>query len=362
MRSLLTLAASACLALAQAPSPEQLFRDAVAAQQRGDDQAAVARYEQLLKLRPDVVEVRANLGAAFARLGRLDQAIIQYRVALALSPGNSALRLNLALAFYKLANWREAAATLRPLHAASPADARLTTLLADCLARLGNHAEAIALLEPLHSASPQDLSVAWLLGSSLIQAGRKQEGLALVRLVAQNGNSAEAWLLAGQTALQLNDFETARDHAAAAARLNPSLPGLATLQGTVLQYLGDNQSSIEAFRKALGANPKDFDAQLGLGAVLHTERDLPAARRHLEAALKLNAASNLARYQMARLERTEGKLQEAVSNLEKVVQADPGWPQPHIELSALYFRLNRKEDGEKERAIFDRLNAAKPQR
>src|ERR1039457_3142883 len=101
MRSVrLPILACSVMLLAQAPSAEQLFRDAIAAQQRGDDETAIAKYRELIRLRPEVVEVRANLGAALAHAGRYDEAIEQYRTALSKQPDNSALRLNLALAYY----------------------------------------------------------------------------------------------------------------------------------------------------------------------------------------------------------------------------------------------------------------------
>jgi type IV pilus assembly protein PilF len=140
-------------------------------------------------------------------------------------------------------------------------------------------------------------------------------------------------------------------------RLNPKLPGLLTLRGTVLQYLGDNRGTIAALRKALEADANDFDAHLTLGAVLITERDLDGARQHLDRAVELNPASTLARYELARLQRTQGQLEAALKNFEKVVHDDPDWAQPHLDLAALYFRLKREEDGKRERAIFDRLNA-----
>src|ERR1022692_4872707 len=46
--ALLIAAGAAC---AQSSSPEQLFRDAVAAQQHGDDALAVRKYQELLKLK-----------------------------------------------------------------------------------------------------------------------------------------------------------------------------------------------------------------------------------------------------------------------------------------------------------------------
>jgi tetratricopeptide (TPR) repeat protein len=137
--------------------------------------------------------------------------------------------------------------------------------------------------------------------------------------------------------------------------LNPALPGLLTLRGSVLPYLGDNQGAIEALTKALVQNPDDFEAHLNLGSVLHTERKLEEAEKHLQRALTLQPDSTLARYEMARLERTEGKLDAAAADFEKVTHADPSWPQPHIELSALYFRMNRPEDGERERSVYEKL-------
>ncbi|MGO4882863.1 MAG: tetratricopeptide repeat protein [Bryobacteraceae bacterium] len=349
------LIAAGC-AYAQSSNPEQLFREALAAQKDGDNAGAVRKYRELLKRYPDAVEVRANLGAALATLGRYDEAIEQYRAVLA-KKDNAGLRLNLGLAYYKKGAWREAAREFKTLWEAQPGDARVATLLGECDTHIGQDEQAVAVLKPVAAAHPEDLAVAWLLGSALIHAGHRREGLDLVDRVARVGNRPEAYLLAGQTALKMNEFERARDYADAAAKLNPNLAGVDTLRGTVLTYLGDTEGAAAALRKAVEANPKDFEAQVGLGAVLHTQRDLDGAREHLQRALALRPDSNLARYEWARLERTEGHVEAAVKDMEKVVHADPKWAQPHVELAALYFRLNRQADGERERAIYDQLTA-----
>jgi tetratricopeptide (TPR) repeat protein len=347
----------ACLAMAQAPAPEQLFRDAVAAQQRGDDPTAIRKYRELLKMRPDVMEARANLGAVLARDGRFDEAIEQYRAALQRDPKNPAILYNLALAFYKKGAFAEAVKPLEALRAAEPSNARVAELAGECFTRLGQDDKAIEILRPLLAAHPEDLGAAWLLGSALVRTAQKREGLPLLERIGKEANNADAYLLAGQTALKMNEFERARDNAAAALRINPKIPGGLTLRGMVLPYLGDNAGAIAALEQALALNPGDFDANLNLGAVLHTERRLDEARSRLERAMKLQPDSNLARYEMARLQRTEGKIDAAIAGLEKVIQADPAWAQPHIELSALYFRVDRRADGERERAAFDKLNA-----
>jgi len=340
-----------------ATDPQQLFRDAVAAQNRGDDAVAIQNYRELLKLRPDVVEARANLGAALAHAGRFDEAIVEYNIALQKAPSNPALRLNLALAYYKKNDWKNAAAELTELHKSVPADIRVSILLGDCDSQLNRDNDALALLSPLAAAHSENLDLAWAYGRALIHAGQLKQGLNEVETAAQQGGSAEAYLLAGDTALRLNEFERARTDADAAAHGNPQLPGLETLRGRILVYLGDDTGAIAALQSALAANPNDFDAHLTLGSILNTQRDLANARQHLETAVHLNPTSPLARYELARVERSQNELEKAAADFEKVIDADPKWLLPHVELAALYFKLKRPQDGQRERAIVDRLTA-----
>jgi tetratricopeptide (TPR) repeat protein len=80
----------ACVVVhAQAPSPQQLFQEAVAAQQRGDDALAVEKYRELLALQPDLPAALANLGAALSHMGRYDEAIAEYDAALEKRPGDA---------------------------------------------------------------------------------------------------------------------------------------------------------------------------------------------------------------------------------------------------------------------------------
>ncbi len=335
--------------------PEQIFRDAVAAQQRGDDETAIAKYRELLKLRPEVVEVHANLGAALAHAARYDEAIEQYRAALAKLPDNKGLLLNLALAYYKKGDLAQAAEKFDSLRQSEPGDVRVATLLGDCYSRLGRDQDAIAALTPAEAAHPDDLNVAWALGSALIHAGRAADGLQRVIMVAERGHSAEANLLASDTYLGLAEFERAHEFAEAALKLDPKLKGLYSLSGRIKQYLGDFPGSKADLEKALAENPDDFDAHVTMAAILNLERDVDAAERHAQRALDLRPTSPLARYQLARVERSRGDIEAAVRNFEKVIAAEPDWLRPHIELAALYYRLQRPQDGLKERAIVDKL-------
>jgi len=66
--------------------------------------SAVRKYQELVKLRPDVLAVRANLGRRPGSPGRYEKPSRNTGAALALAPGHPGLRLNLALAYYKKAD------------------------------------------------------------------------------------------------------------------------------------------------------------------------------------------------------------------------------------------------------------------
>jgi tetratricopeptide (TPR) repeat protein len=370
MRAVLTLILLTLLAAqspAQEPNPDQLLSRAIDAQQRGDYQSAIRDYRKLLKLRPNTVEAKVNLGAALAHVGDFDAAIAMYRSALpqlsekSNSPSNvsqkNAVLLNLALAYYKKGDFESAAEQFDTLHQANPRDVRVAILLGDSDVRLGKPATAVELLEPLEPANAQNLDLEYAYGTALIKVGKRRDGVARIEKVAKAGNSADAYFLAGSTFLDLNEFESARRDLDAALRLDPKLPGVYTLAGTARDKTGDVKEAEAAFRESLKINPDDFDANLYLGAILYKRRDLDDAKPYLDRALRLNPSSSMARYEEAMFESTSGQYEAAAQDLEKLVKDDPTWLEPHVELASLYYRLHRPTDGAKEREIVDKLTA-----
>jgi Tfp pilus assembly protein PilF len=65
---------------------------------QGQVRRALAAFTQAVRLRPEDAEARNNLGAMLARDGRVDEAISEYRRALDLRPGYALARRNLGLA------------------------------------------------------------------------------------------------------------------------------------------------------------------------------------------------------------------------------------------------------------------------
>ena len=286
--ALSSLVLSTGVSPAQTPNPDQLFRDAVDAQQRGDFETAIRDYREVLKVRPNTVEARVNLGAALAHEGQFDAAIAEYRSALRGLSDKTAVLIDLGLAYYKKGDWENARDQFQLVHRAQPKNARIAILLGDTYLRLKEPAAAVTLLSPLESENSQNMDLEYVLGSALIQTGQRREGVSRVERSAAASNSADAYMLAGSTLLQINEFEEARRDLDAALRLDPKLPGIYTLTGTARDKTGDVAGAEAAFREALVLNPNDFEANLYLGAILYKRRQLDEAKINLDKALQLN--------------------------------------------------------------------------
>lgn len=350
-------AQSSSQAASLTPKVRELFEEAQKAQQSGDNALAVRKYKEVIRLEPRLIAAHADLGVVLDALGQHDEAIREFRAALAAVPDNPALRMDLGLAYYKKGDMGNAADQFAPLHREHPDDVRIATLLGDCDVRLGRFAEAIAILSPLEKTHPDDLDLEWALGAALTYAGQAAEGLKRVEKVAEQRQSAEAYYFAANDALKLTYFARAERYVTQAIRLNPNLPNVYTLQGIILDYNNDYQGAIDAFGKALKQNPRDLQARLRLGGIYYVQRNLDAAREQFHQVLALDPRSYVARYELGLIELRKNQPKAALKDLEAAEREAPEWLPPHIELVALYYRLQQPADGEREKKIVQRLRA-----
>ena len=356
------------LALAQDPSAavDRDFDRATQLHQSGDLQGAVRGYLAILATHPARVDVRSNLGAAYSALGKYEDAIGQYKRALVIDPQNYAIRFNLAMAYYKAAWFTEAAAELERFLAAAPNTPQTTNarlVLADCQIRIGEYKKVIEGLSPLAEADSANRTVAYLLGSALIGDNQLNKGQEIIDRVFRDDDSAEAHLLMGSILLVADDAQGALKEVQRALELNSKLPGVQAWHGRVLMRLGDTEKAKAAFRTELASNANDFEANLYLGILLRQDKQLDEAASHLQRATQLRPREQYARYHLAAVYAAAGKPGDALPLLEGVLKEYGDFVEARVLLASVYYRLNRKEDGDREKAIIQKSNAeqqAKP--
>jgi tetratricopeptide (TPR) repeat protein len=350
----------ACATWAQQPlADENLLRHAIQLHQSGDTEGAIREYRAYLKQAPRNVMARSNLGAALSRGGHYEEAIVEYQQALDQDPLNVPVRVNLALAYYKTAELSSAAEQLTLAVRQQPSNRQAVFLLADCDLRLGENKHVIELLSPLEKESPNDKALIYLLGTALIRDEQLARGQVLVDRILRDGDSAEARLLLGTTKMNARDFAEALVDLKKAAELNPQLPDVFSYYGLALMTTGDTAAAADAFRKELESNPNDFVSNLQLGVLLKQDQRYDEARVRYERALRVRPGDPAVRYQLATLDFAAGDLPKACSQLERLTREVPAFVEAHVSLATIYYRLKRKEDGDRERALVLKLNAEK---
>jgi tetratricopeptide (TPR) repeat protein len=199
------------------------------------------------------------------------------------------------------------------------------------------------------------MAIAYMLGTALLREKRTTEAQHLLDRILSKGESAESALLLGFSLYQLHDNKVAAVQLARAIQLNPNLPTVHALYAQALKETGDTDGAAEQFRLELKQNPYDFVANIETSLILKQDGKLDEALACIQRALLIRPGDPGALYQQASVELLGGKVDVARAELESLVKDYPNFTEAHVSLATVYYRLKRKEDGDRERATVRRL-------
>ena len=217
----------------------------------------------------------------------------------------------------------------------------------------------IGLLAPVEAADHTDLAVAYMLGTALLEEKNLDRGQQIIDRILRNGDSAEGRFLMATAKLNAMDFNGAIADLQKAAELNPNLPDVYYFLGVAHKEVGDQAAARKDFEKEIAQNPNDFGSNLNLALMLKEDNDFEGAKRLLGRALRVRPGDPGAFYQVAAIDLATGKIEEARIELEGILKNSPQFIEAHISLATVYYRLKRKEDGDREKALVQQLNAEK---
>ena len=337
-------------------TPEQLYKRASNAYDRGEITEAISLYTQLLKLQPSLLQARVDLGVALVHEGRYSEGIAEYEEVLRQEPGNAAARLDLALAWYKRANFAKAAVEIETLRQTQPSNLQAVYLLADCYLRLGRNADTVALLQPIYEANPEDLAVDYALGTAFIRLNRIHDGETVIDHILRKGDTAEGNLLLGEAQFSAGDYRHAAETLKRATELNAGISEAWSLYGRALLHNDDPEGAEAAFTNALKRDPNNYEANLYLGSLLRGQSNTGQATLYIERAYRLRPNSPETRFQVAALDAAAGKLEPARAKFEALERDFPDFLEVHLQLAKLYARMNLKQESVREQEIVLKLN------
>jgi tetratricopeptide (TPR) repeat protein len=354
------------LAPAQEGPEQKSLREAVELQQSGRYAEAIEAYRAFLRSHPEAAAVRSNLGAALAHEGHYADAIQEYTLALKADPSNYGIRFNLGLAYYKTGEVTNAAREFEAVYAtvpnSDPNHERVALLLGECYLRQGDNERAVALLDPIAASDPNNRTLDYLLGTALLHDGQTERGTPFIQRLLDSGETAEGHMLMAYTKYGAQDKAGAIVELKRAIELNPNLPEAYSLGGRLAFLESDMKGAEASFRKCLALDPNNFEGLVWLGTLLRQEGDFQDSEKNLARAVELRPKDARARFQYALLTSEEGDDKRAETLLEALIKDDPEYIEAHRTLSTIYFRLQRPEDGRRERKAAEDMDAVVQQR
>jgi tetratricopeptide (TPR) repeat protein len=306
----------------------------------------------------------APAGALIAA-GRYAEAIARLRalsatdglVADAATKTEAAARLSAALRSNDGAN---AIAQGRTLVAQHPTSAEAHRLLGVALWVASRHADSLEALRNAVRLNPRDerslLSIADVLFESRDAAGARMALEDATRALRDSGLAL--WKLATLHQALGEEEGALRSLQAAASR--QILGGASHVYATVgrLHHRRVDLDAAEAaYRRRVTLAPNSREAHFDLGEVLRAQEKLDAALVEYLAAALLDPPSGAALAMAGLVHASAGRDNDAASILRKAVTVDPEHLEGRYALARALLRLGRAEEGQRELALFQKLQA-----
>jgi tetratricopeptide (TPR) repeat protein len=234
-----------------------------------DVEGAMAHFREALKLKPDLVEARHDLGNALQRLGRLEEAVTQYKEALQLRPDFAQAHNNLGNALQKLGRPEEALAECREAIRIDPGYPEPHFNLGVTLQAMGRLDEAVAYFQEALRLRPDYAEAHNDIGNVLQSLDRLDEALIHIREALRlRPDFAVARYNLGNTLQRMGRAEEAAAEYQEALRLMPDFAFAHNNLGSVLQGMGRLEEAAAHYREALRHKPDYPEAAANLTRVL----------------------------------------------------------------------------------------------
>jgi tetratricopeptide (TPR) repeat protein len=311
---------------------------------------ALAQYEEVLRLKPDLAEAHSNLGNILAKIpGRTDEAIAQYGEAIRLKPEYEPAHKNLANALVSEGRIAEAVEQGEEALRLRPGDAQAHSNMGSALANVpGRLDDAIAQCEMALQLKPELAQAHSNLGNALAKVpGRLDEAIAQCEeaLRLDPGDAVAHTNLGNALVKAPGRMNDAIAQYEEAIRLDPALAEAHNNLGNALDGESRTGEAIDQFEEALRLKPGSAEAHSNLGNALTKEPGrLDEAIAQYEEALRLRPDYVSAHNNLGSALNAKGRTAEAVAQFEEAVRLRPDAPSIHLNLALALQRIPGRTD------------------
>lgn len=396
------------------------FQAAMAARDAGDLDRAKHLLSKIRQTHPGIFAIDESLGLIWVAQQEYAEALPLLQAAAHEQPTSDVAHANLGAAFYKLGRANEARQEFEAAARLNPANPATQQGLGELYLNAGEPQRAVQAFQAALKANPGDADLEMDSATAMIAAGQLDVAQAVLSKMPNAEQSAQAQGLLGQLAEKQRDYKQALTHFSRAVDLDPSEPNAWALGVELLRHWSFDPA-VREFEAAAVNFPASTRIKLGLGAayfgdakyaeaipvfaeLLQSDQDNPLyaemlgmacnavtdsakqpcaslltyARKHprdakaatyaasmlltetagdqqtatarelLNQALSANPKLADAQYQMGVLKQNEGNWPGSIGNLQTAISLKPDLAQAHYRLALAYWRTGRKQDGQAE--------------
>jgi predicted Zn-dependent protease len=272
----LVLLAGIRMGCGQASPQDELARHFRAGQQamqsrRFDE--AVEQFKQVLRLRPEVVEARVDLGLAYHALGDYTLAASELERAATARPDLLPAHLFLGISYLKLGSPEKAIPPLDRCLVLDSSNREARRALAAAELAEGDYSKAASQFRKLAASEPDTADAWFTLGQNYLQMAKRL----ITPLTIESRDAPWSLRLAGDVLGERRLFNDAASAYRQALLRAPAQPGLHSALGEVLLRSGKTKESEAEFNAELSRDPLEPAALLGLAEARLLEGSAQAA-------------------------------------------------------------------------------------
>lgn len=282
-------------------NPSVIIAAGDVARSRGEFKQALDRYEEAMQLAPNAFEPYARAAITAAKLKDVARA----------------------------KGLVETAGQLRPNNPDVIAAQALVVVVAD-------PKQAAALLVQAADAAPEDPVLPYLLGTTNQQMGQNLEAIdALKRATTLAPDYDDAWFALGRSNRELGRNEEAKRCFAEVVRIDKTRSDAWVETADILATLGDDAGALEAYEKALRAEPNNPASVCAMGETLivrmgEEAKNLKRGIDMLERCVRLNAKHPSAWKNLGNAYKQINKKKDALAAFKQHVSVNPEDPENPI--------------------------------
>jgi superkiller protein 3 len=243
-----------------------LYVDAVALRELGQNELAIAKLRSVLAADPKFALAYVELGKAHQALHDPNKALAAFERAAQLAPWSAQNQLHLAGTRKALAQYRPAAEAYARAAELDPKNIEALCGAAQCYLEAGEPTKSLIYCELAEKAGERpEESLSLLARAYEAQKDYEQAIGAYRRLLALEGEDPNVLRPLGVTYMKAGQYGRAREVLTLVAQRRPEDGPVFRALGYCCLRLGDVEQAREVYQRAIELDSRDWEAQRGLG-------------------------------------------------------------------------------------------------